>query len=734
MRDRHVAIIASEPVATILDPNAKSFTYRDENLVHRGVLVPNLDIDWQIVQNLHEGDVGQLSGNNVETWQHSTSARDSVSISHRRGVRISQHSLPFPTTGDALMSGFTIPAKPVMKVSSLQDRLVHMPFGTFIDKVLPPPSHSLITRERFDGDYFVSLHNIVSAAGMRGDGSVYPEYTPNHLGARIKLAHTGLKPDRWRYHLLGYEHAELVQFIEHGFPLGLGELPALESSTRNHGSSYGFYTHVDKFVTEELINGGLAGPFQKAPWWDSVVSPLMTAPKKPDSRRTVFDATYGENSLNNATPSDCYLGQPCIYTFPKLEDFRKLVFRCGRYSFLWKRDLSRFFLQIPMDPNEYHRVCLVWRGLVFFFLGLAFGLRHSGLQGQRLTDAVSWIHRRRGLETCDESMFNVVNYSDDLGGVEETEARALESFSLLATLFEDLGLDESLKKAEKPCHQMVYLGVMFDSVAMEMRVPPDKLSEIKAEIKLWTRKTTITKRNLQSLLGKLFWVAKVVKFARVFMGRLLQQLRTMGNSKDTFKVKLNDESRKDLKWWERYLDHFNGIQLIVDEDPFLLNLDQMMDRPADLCAGDATPTGAGAWHDKFFWSRELPDLLKDPKTPIHLKEFWAVIVSARLWGDSWSGRSVVIWCDNDAVVDTIVHKKPRDPALLSLLREFLHIVVTKKFFPVLRKIGTKENSLADFISRRHDTEAAIIEFSKVGMHDMIPVSVTDSSFKLTEPW
>ena len=85
------------------------------------------------------------------------------------------------------------------------------------------------------------------------------------------------------------------------------------------------------------------------------------------------------------------------------------------------------FLQIPLDPNEYHHVCMIWRGLVFFFLGLAFGLRHSGLQGQRLTDAVSWIHRRRGLETPDESMFNVVNYSDDLGGVEETKVRAFES-------------------------------------------------------------------------------------------------------------------------------------------------------------------------------------------------------------------------------------------------------------------------------------------------------------------
>ena len=218
------------------------------------------------------------------------------------------------------------------------------------------------------------------------------------------------------------------------------------------------------------------------------------------------------------------------------------------------------------------------------------------------------------------------------------------------------------------------------------------------------------------------------------MGRLLQQLRTMGNSKDTFKIKLSDESRKDIKWWGRYLDHFNGIQLIIEEDPFLLDLDQMMDRPDDLCAGDATPTGAGAWHGEFFWSRKLPEHLQDPKIPIHLKEFWTVIVSAWLWGDSWSGRSIVIWCDNDAVVDTIAHKKPRDPALLSLLREFLYIVVTKKFFPVLRKIGTKENALADFISRRYDTEAAVAEFGRVGMPNMTPLSVTDCSFKLTDPW
>ena len=508
----------------------------------------------------------------------------------------------------------------------------------------------------------------------------------------------------------------------------------LSSSVRNHGSSYNFFEHVDKFVTDEVVKGGVSGPLQKSPWWNAVVSPMMTAPKKPSSRRTVFDASYGENSLNGATPGDLYLGQPCIYTYPKIDDFRRLVLRCGRNCYMWKRDLSRFFLQIPLDPVEYHHVCFIWRNLFFFFIGLAFGLRHSGLQGQKLTDSVSWIHRRRGLETDQEEMYHVVNYSDDFGGVEEQEARATQSFGQLKWLLDDLGLQEAVKKSEPPSTQMTFLGVMFDSSNMTMRVPPDKLAEIKAEIGLWVKKTTITKQNLQSLLGKLFWVARVVRFARVFMGRLLNQLRTMSGQAERFKVKLSDESRKDLKWWQRYLDHFNGIQMIVNEDPFTLELEQMLDQPFDLCAGDATPTGCGAWYGTQYWCRQFPLELQDVEVPIHLKEFWCIIVSARLWGSAWSGRSVTIFCDNDAVVDSITYRKPKDMKLLSLLREFLFLVVTLKFFPTVRKIGTHANYLADHISRRHDVHAADKVFAKAGLHDMEYVTVPDLSFKLTELW
>ena len=207
---------------TSLDPSAKTFTCRDMDLVHRGVLVPDLNSDWLVVQKTRAGVHGLASDSDLERtiWLHSRAEPSSVTTkSGGHHVLAPELAMPFPRSGDALKSGFSIPPKPVMKVGCLPDRYVPMPLGTFTDKVLPHPASSLVPRQSFGADYFVSLHNVVSAAGLREDGSTYPAFTANHLGARVKLVHTGLKPERWRFHLIGYEHAEITQYIEYGLPL-----------------------------------------------------------------------------------------------------------------------------------------------------------------------------------------------------------------------------------------------------------------------------------------------------------------------------------------------------------------------------------------------------------------------------------------------------------------------------------------------------------------------------------
>ena len=626
------------------------------------------------------------------------------------------------------------PAEPVLKVSSLKDTFVFFTDNSekfFTDKKLPSTNCVPAVHNRFDGNYFATLSNLVSAAGP-----TWSEGTPNYCGARIRLAHTGLDLVKWRQHLIGYEDMELCQYLEYGFPIGLAQdpPPLLVSAQRNHGSSYQYYPWVDDFLSSGVGKCYMTGPWQEQPFGRIHVSPLMTAVKKPDGRRVVFDATFGENSLNNGTPTDLYLGQPIDLVYPKIEEFRILVLKCGRGCSMWKRDLSSFFLQIPLDPVDYPKVAFIWRSAIFFFTALMFGLRHSGYQGQRVTNAVTWVHKDLGKQLDGEKPYNSLNYSDDIAGVEPSVERSLSSAKALADLFKELGLKESEKKYHPPSTSMPFLGVQFDSLHLTMSVPPDKLEEVREELCLWSKKTTATKKTLQQLLGKLFWVSRCVRFSRPFMGRLLQQLRDIHPLPDNKKSVLSLGCKEDISWWNRYLRRFNGVELMYNDQPMDLSLDQLLDTPARVNVGDAQMWGGGAYYQDEYWSRPFPRWLQDPKIGIHLKEFYVVLVSAWLWGDRWSGHLVYIFSDNDAVIESLEKEKPKDPEMLKLVREFLYLVCTKKFTPVFRKIGTKQNWLADFISRCHDYDNTQKFFKQNRICPKKLLKVQDNQFNLGSNW
>ena len=632
------------------------------------------------------------------------------------------------------------PAKPVLKVSSLTDSYlcIHKRkdqgnSGTmiFMDKKLP--GRNILPSEhcRFNLNYFATLSKLTSAAGP-----TWKEGTPNYLGARIKLMHTNLNLQKWRQYLIGYEDIELCQYLEYGFPIGLNQdpPPVLVPATRNHSSAYQFYPWVDEFLSSGVGKCYVAGPYYDQPFADCHISPLMTAVKKPSARRVVFDATFGDNSLNNGTPSDLYLGQPVDLVYPKIEEFRVLVLKCGKSCWMWKRDLSSFFLQIPLDPVEYSKVVFIWRSVIFFFLGLMFGLRHSGYQGQRITNAVTWVHRDLGKQLEGEKPYNSLNYSDDIAGVESVKVRALSSSNALASLLKDLGLKESEKKYHPPSTCMPFLGVQFDSVKLTMSVPPDKLQEVREELSLWSRKTTATKKTLQQLLGRLFWISRCVRFSRPFMGRLLQQLRDIHSFPDHKKSLLSVGCMEDIKWWNRYVRRFNGIELMYNDQPMNLSLEQLLDTSAMVNVGDAQMWGGGAYYMGEYWSRPFPAWLQDPAIGIHLKEFYVVLASAWLWGDRWTGHLVYIYSDNDAVIESLEKEKPRDPEMLKLVREFSYLVCTKKFTPVFRKIGTKQNWLADFISRCHDVESTRKFFAENNLKQMKLLQIPDNFFNLNSNW
>ena len=157
--------------------------------------------------------------------------------------------------------------------------------SVFIDKKLP--SDFIFTKNSlFSSSYFIELFKKVVSHGNF-----------NFNGARIKLKHCNIKVEKFRELLPpNFEDLALLQYLEFGFPLGLVDNFVLQPNLRNHSSSYDYFSHIDKFIENEISKVGLTGPLLCSPFSEVMVSPLMTAIKKPNSRRAVFDASFGNFS------------------------------------------------------------------------------------------------------------------------------------------------------------------------------------------------------------------------------------------------------------------------------------------------------------------------------------------------------------------------------------------------------------------------------------------------------
>ena len=125
-----------------------------------------------------------------------------------------------------------------------------------------------------------------------------------------------------------------------------------------------------------------------------------------------------------------------------------------------------------------------------FFTSYVWGCRHAGMNGQRVTTAVSTIHRSMSsLKSCshkstgcdkncghltipetdlDIEPFNTLNYSDDFAGAEVGLPRSTLAFNLMGSLLAELDLTESFIKALSPREIMIYLGLEFDSIKLEI--------------------------------------------------------------------------------------------------------------------------------------------------------------------------------------------------------------------------------------------------------------------------
>ncbi len=221
---------------------------------------------------------------------------------------------------------------------------------------------------------------------------------------------------------------------------------------------------------------------------------------------------------------------------------------------------------------------------------LPMGLRSAAYICQRLTNAVVFVYCQDG--------WSAVNYLDDFGGTEGWD-KAEEAFQALIDVIKACGLEESVPKAGAPSTCMVFLGVNFDTINMTLSVTKDRMVEIDSLLQVWEGKSSATKQEVQSLVGKLNFVAKCVHPGRNFIARMLQFLRSLSSSRKS-KHCIPVEFKKDVNWWTIFLPKYNGVSMMAIED---------WSSPDEIFATDACLVGGGGWCHGMYFHTSFPEFI-----------------------------------------------------------------------------------------------------------------------------
>ena len=229
------------------------------------------------------------------------------------------------------------------------------------------------------------------------------------------------------------------------------------------------------------------------------------------------------------------------------------------------------------------------------------------------------------------------------------------------------------------------MGIEVDIEANVLRIAPDNLHEIHQERLQVCQKTHLSKRQYQSLLGKLLYIQKCVKPLHIFINKILSIFRSHSIAKTIWLI---GEFYQDLDWFITFLPQFNDFT----------NISRKLVDYAQSLNMDACLTGMGAvWWDRVYATPivQIPNFIL---TTVHL-EMLNIVIALRTWAKYWQHTRVVLYCDTLAVVHVVETNRTRDNFLALCLRNIWLLAALHDVEVEVKHISGKNNQKADVLSR-----------------------------------
>ena len=348
------------------------------------------------------------------------------------------------------------------------------------------------------------------------------------------------------------------------------------------------------------------------------------------------------------------------------------VHELGPDVLLSKIDVSRAFRNLRVDPGDYDVLGVKWQGDSYLDISLPMGIKMGSALCQRTTNVIRHVMTLRDVRTY--------NYIDDITCIHKRQNSDAE-FDTLFSLFEFLGVPVNPNKVVRPSRTLTCMGIEVDLDLQQIRIPYSKIVEILDMCQTIAARRVISKKQLQSLLGKLLYVHRCVPPVRVFVNHLLNTLRNA-----TGRIPVDSEMLKDIAWFQAFLSKFNGKVMFRDAGEAF-----------DVYV-DASLTGMGAsWNKNVYAvSRHISATSWLSITQL---EMLNVLIALRIFGHCWQNQKIRFHIDNKAVVYSLTKGRMRDAYLQSVARSIWLIAASKDIVIEYVHIAGTANVKADVLSR-----------------------------------
>jgi hypothetical protein len=295
------------------------------------------------------------------------------------------------------------------------------------------------------------------------------------------------------------------------------------------------------------------------------------------------------------------------------------------------------------------------------------------------SEAVHWI-----LETLHG--WQLTHYLDDFFAVFPPGTDIAPHSEQFDKILDMIGL---LKAPEKDANGTVvtHLGFEFDSMNMEVRLPPNKKLRALRAVQHLMNASSVSFGALEEVLGFLSHCCQVVPLGRPFLRRLFSLLRRQKYNRRHLRTHISSAARRDIRWWLYFLTAWSSVSMI------------RLSRVNYDAATDASGTkGIGGIFSGRVFSERMPSRHREKH--INWKEMFAILHAFVLWHKEWAGGRLRLACDNSAVVDAVIKKSIKGETI-NPLQMVLLIAAIFDIEILIFWIPSEENIVADAASR-HD--------------------------------